>query len=427
MTHRVKLIVIATSACLVLFLMVGSVLGRDEAPNDVYRHFNVFTEVLWRIKSEYVEEPDMKDVTLGALNGLLESIDPYASYLNADQLRQYERSQKTDTAGVGLALSRKVGYVSVIDAIPGSPADKAGLTTGDMIETIGGVATRDMPLAYAEMLFRGKPGSSVDFTVLRVRQTAEPQQFHLTRVAVADPPVRSEMLPGDIGLLRVQSLESGKSKEVARHLKTLTDQGAKKIILDLRRCATGAAEEGAALADLFIDNGLLTYSEGQKSARHEFRASSETTVSRLPLVVLTNRGTADGAEVAAAAIQDDKRGEVVGERTYGDAGIRDTVQLQDGGAVILSVAKYYSPSGKALQDEGVTPTVVAVAEEPLPLVEGEEPRIEFVPEPAPADDQPLQKAIEVLTQGAGSVARDNERAQPRDPQLPTMPPNHIQQ
>src|SRR3954453_16284089 len=151
MSRRLKYLVVSTSTCLTLLLLIGGVLGRSASADDTYKHLSVFSDVVARIKSEDVEEPDMKSVTLGALNGMLEAIDPFASYLNADQYKEYVKTKDAKRADVGLTLSKKYGYlgeVGVVDAMPGSPAAKACLSTGDMIETIGGIATRDMPLAY---------------------------------------------------------------------------------------------------------------------------------------------------------------------------------------------------------------------------------------------------------------------------------------
>ncbi|MCP5109675.1 MAG: PDZ domain-containing protein [bacterium] len=406
MNSRVKLLIITSSSCLVFFLLLGAVLGHGADSDQVYRHFAVFTDVLHRIKSEYVEEPDLNNVTLGAVNGLLEAIDPYASYLSEDQYNQYRKRLRSQKAGLGLVLSRKVGYVSVVDTVPGSPADKAGIATGDIIETIGGVATRDMPLAYAEILLCGKAGSTVDLTVLRVRQSAEPQEFQLTMAKVATPEVRSQLISGDTGHISVRSLEKGRTTDVAKHVKKVTREGASRLILDLRRCATGDPEEGLAVADLFLDEGLMAYLEGQRTPRQSFLAESSTTISRLPMAVVTNRGTARGGELAAIALLENKRAEVVGERSYGDAAMRKAVPLDDGSAVILSTAKYYSATGKAVQDTGVTPTVVSIARDPLPAID-EEPRIEPRPEPSLDEDVILQKAIEVLTKGAATVAQDD--------------------
>jgi carboxyl-terminal processing protease len=241
----------------------------------------------------------------------------------------------------------------VVSVIPGSPADKAGLTTGDFIESIKGIATRDMPLAYAKLLLKGEPNSTIDMTVLR--RKPEPQKLTMTRVVVAYPPVESKMMADQVGYVKVPALNAAKVKEVAAAVTALQKQGAKKLLLDLRFSASGEPEDGIELANLFLDKGTITYVEGQKYPKKTYDAVAKNDISSLPLVVLTNRGTAAGAEVAAAALQGDKRATIVGEHTYGDASIRRPITMEDGSAVILSVAKYYTPDGKSIQDNGVTP------------------------------------------------------------------------
>ncbi len=402
MTSRIKLFVASTSTCLVFVLLFGAMRGKSASPEDTYRHLAVYTEVLSRIKSDYVEEPDMKSVTLGAVNGLLESIDPYASYLNADQYKQWMKSKDQHKAGVGLVLSKKYGYVGVVDAIPGSPAAKAGLTTTDVLETINGVATRDMPLAFAEILLEGDPGTTVEVGVLRFRKP-EPQKITLTRAVIEYPAVTAKMMPDQVGLIDVPSLEGNNLKEVSAKIEELQKQGAKKLVLDLRHCATGSPEDGTKLANMFLDKGLITYIEGQKVQRQDINAEASADITHLPMVVMVNRGTADGAEVAAAALLDDKRAEVVGERTYGDAAVRKAVTMDDGSAVILSVAKYYSPSGKAIQDTGVTPSVPMVEADAISVDDDGNP-ITAEPEQKPGDDVVLKKAIEVVTKGKSDIA-----------------------
>jgi carboxyl-terminal processing protease len=402
MTSRIKLFVVSTSTCIVFVLLFGAMKGRSASPEDTYRHLAVYTEVLSRIKSDYVEEPDMKSVTLGAVNGLLESIDPYASYLNADQYKQWMKSKDQHKAGVGLVLSKKFGYVGIVDAIPGSPGAKAGLSTTDVLETINGVATRDMPLAFAELLLEGEPGTTVEVGVLRLRKP-EPQKITLTRAALQYPAVVAKMEPEQVGLIQAQSLEGAKVKEIAAKVEDLQKQGAKRLVLDLRHCSTGGPEEGTKLANLFLDKGLITYIEGQKVQRQDFSADAAASISRLPLAVIVNRGTANGAEVAAAALLDDKRAEVVGERTYGNASVRKAITMDDGSAVILSVANYYSPGGKAIQDTGVTPSVPVAEVEAVALDDDGNPTTVETPQ-QPGEDVLLKKAIEVVTKGKGNVA-----------------------
>ena len=397
MNSRIKYLVVTTSTCVMLLLVLGTVLGRSASTDRPYPQLGVYTEVLHRIKSEYVEEPDMKSVTLGALNGLLESVDPFASYLNADQYKDYLKNKDAHKAGVGLVLAKKFGFVGIVGVTPGSPAAKAGLATNDMLETINGVATRDMPLAYASLLLEGEPGSSVDLTVVRVRRP-EPQKIKLTRANIVYPPVAEKMLADNIGYIQPDTLAPGKVKEVAAAVESLQKQGAQKLILDLRNCAVGTPEDGIALANLFLTKGEITYLQGQKVPRQDFEADAAKDITKLPLVVITNRGTADGAEIAAGALMDDKRAELVGERTYGDASLRKAVTMDDGGAIILSVAKYYSPSGKAIQDVGVTPeTVMSEPEAQVELDENGEPLPETPdqPEHKQQEDPLLKKAIEI--------------------------------
>ena len=399
MNRRFKLVVVTSSTLLVILLLAGARYGKSASPDDTYKHIAVYTEVLSRIKSDYVEEPDMKIVTLGAVNGLLESIDPYASYLNADQYREYLKAKDQKKASVGLLVSKRFGYVNIVDAIPGSPAAKAGLSTGDVIESINSVSTRDMPLAFAEILMQGDPGSSIELGILRLRKP-EPQKVTLTRANIVYPAVTSKMAADGIGLITVQSLATDQAQEVANQVRDLEKKGAKKLILDLRDCASGDPAKGIQLASVFLPSGLVTYTEGQKSPRHDFTASGSPVEAKLPLVVLTNRGTADGAEVAAAALQDDKRAKVVGERTYGEAAVQNAITMDDGAAVILSTAKYYSPGGKAIQDTGVTPEV-AVLDSQAAVESPDDDSLPPTPEPQKSgEDTILKKAIEMLTSGA---------------------------
>lgn len=399
MNSRLKYVFVSASTCLSLLFLVGSVLGQGASTEeDTLKHIGVFSDVVAHIKSEYVEEPDMKSVTLGALNGMLEAVDPFASYLNADQYRDYLKNKDLKRADVGLILSKRPGYVSVVAAIPGSPAAKAGFSTGDMIESIKGIATRDMPLAYAGMLLQGESGVEVDLSVVHARQI-EPQTVKLVRSLSALPAVDSSMLAGQVGYINIDALGPAQLRQTAEAIQKLQKDGAQKLILDLRDCAAGAPEDGIALANLFLSKGLVAYLQGQRVPRQNFDADPAKALTTLPMAVLTNRGTASGAEIAAAALQDNKRAQLVGEPTYGDAAQRKAITMEDGGAIILSVAKYYSPNGQAIQDTRVTPgTLVAEPEpqidydengEPLPQAQIEEQR------KSPSDPV-VKKALEVL-------------------------------
>src|SRR6185369_9124582 len=209
------------STCLTLMLLIGAVLGRGaSSADDTLKHIGVFSDVVAKIKTDYVEEPDMKSVTLGALNGLLEAIDPFASYLNADQYKEYLKTKDLKRADIGLLLSKKFGNVGVVGAVLNSPAAKAGFTTGDMIESIKGIATRDMPLAYATMLLQGEAGTTVDITVVRARRP-EPQATKLTRANLVLPSVEGRMLSGQIGYVNLDALSPNHVKEVSATVQKL--------------------------------------------------------------------------------------------------------------------------------------------------------------------------------------------------------------
>jgi carboxyl-terminal processing protease len=407
MNSRLKWVIVSSSTLVVVLLLLGARSGRAVATDDVYSHLKVYTEVLERIKVEYVEDPDIKSVTLGAINGLLESVDPFASYLNPDQYRQYEKGQDVKQAGVGAILAKRYGYVAVVDVLPGSAADKANISTGDLLESINNVATRDMPLAYAEQLLRGKPNTNIDVTVLRLRDR-DPQKVTLTRTAEVFPDVTAKLMPNGVGYVHVASLAGNRVKETKAKVDDLKKQGAKYVVLDLRHCSTGEQENGIALANMFLESGQITSLKGQKTEKKDFTASAADAIWKGPLVVITDRATAGGAEIAAAALLDDKRAQVVGERSYGDASLRKTIQMDDGGAVILSVAKYYSPSGKAIQDTGVTPSVQVAENDNSPEYDQEGNPI---PGTAPknTEDNLLKQSIELVT-GKTTVAQLRDQA-----------------
>ncbi len=405
MNRRFQFAVVASSTLLVSLLLFGAVKGHSAAASDsnsTYTKLGVYSEVLSRIKMDYVEEPDMKAVTAGAINGMLESLDPYASYLNADQYKQYLKSKESAKADVGLGLSRRFGYLTVVDALPGSPSAKAGLGTGDVIESISNVSTRDMPLAFSQMLMQGDAGSTVEISVLRTRRS-EPQTMKLTRAMLVYPPVTARLVTDQgepFGVISTSSLGTGRAKEIAAKIADLEKQGAKRFILDLRHCFTGEASEGIAVANLFEDKGLITYSVGQKVARQDYQADASKQVTKAPLVVIVNRGTAGAAEITAAALLDSKRADVVGEHTFGDAGIRKAITMDDGGAVILSVAKYYAPvAAKAIQDTGVTPDVVQAetdATAGTPDGDGVEQEPDADVKPAAGPDLIMKEAVKTL-------------------------------
>jgi carboxyl-terminal processing protease len=411
MNRRFQFLFVSSSLAAVLMLLVGVKLGRSASnSDDPYKHFSVFSEVITRIKSDYVEEPDMKNVTLGALNGLLESIDPFASYLNADQYKQYVATKGASKANVGLVLSRRFGYVSVVDSIPGSPAAKAGFHTGDMLETIKGISTRDMPLAFAEMLLMGDENSTVEVQVLRSRKP-EPEKVTLTRVKTTYPQPVLTLGADGVATFVVSSLQGNLKDAVKKGIEGAIAKGSKKLIIDLRHCSTGNAADGVTLAQWFLEKGDIGSLKGQRLGMDQqtFSADTSKLLWKLPVVLIVNRGTAGPAEVFATAMLENKRADVVGERTYGHASVQKALSLDDGSAVLLSVGKYYSPGGKAIQDTGVVPN--------YPMNDSilgpeEDPDGDGIPNETsdkPKEDTLLKKALELIN-GVKTVAGINPDA-----------------
>ena len=398
MSTKIKTAILVVSAGVLLFSLAGE-FGPVRASNDdAYKQMEVYSEVLSRVRSEYVEEPDLPSVTDGALHGLLESLDSNSSYLNREQYQDY-KDRKTSAKGtIGAAVSKRFGYASIVSVIPGGPADKSGLQDTDILESIEGKSTREMSLARIHSLLSGDPGSTVTLSVVRARR-AEPEKVVVTRDVVSIPPVEDKTLADGIGEIHVDALNKGKSQEIANKIKTLQKAGVKKLILDLRDCAEGDELEGIATANLFLNHGTITYLQGQKYPREAFNADPTKAVTTLPVAVLVNKGTAGAAEIVASAILENARGDVVGDKTFGDGSVQKLIELPDGSALILSVAKYYSPEGKAIQDTAVTPNImVADSNDDGPVPDEDE---NAAPsgndkQAAPKTDDQLQKAIQVL-------------------------------
>lgn len=399
MSPRLKFGVVFLSTLLTLMLVIGAVTGESkEKEQGAYRPLSVYTEVLAKIKSDYVEEPDMTKVTRGALQGLVEYLDPLSSYLTAEQYKVFQESQKNDDGGSGLAtgliLQKRSSLTHALGVLPGSPADKAGIRPGDYVEALDSLSTRVMPPAYMLSMLSGKPGTTISVLVRPASKPDEPVEHKLVRSKVELPPVASKILDGGIGYIDVDVLDENRVSDVGKALNRLRTQGATKWILDLRGTSWGEAQSGVKLANYFLRQGTITTLKGQQHPEQKLEALPGDALTDAPLVVITDRMTAGGAEIVAAAILDNNRGSVTGERTYGLAALSKTIPLDDGAALVLSVAKYHRASGKALQDGGVEPSHPL---SPTELRKYRSAEMEEAPQPAvPQEDPFLQRAIEIL-------------------------------
>jgi carboxyl-terminal processing protease len=360
MNRAARVGLICASVAIFLYAGIGHVLGRT--PDDkAYKSLTVFGEVLQKIQNDYVDEPNMRTVTAGSLHGLLESLDTQSSYLTPREYDEYKK--KTQSAGTGesgITLSKRFGYIIAISILPDSAAEKAGIHSGDIFESIGGFTTRDMSVGQAKNLLTGQPGTAVKVAVIR-RGKATPDDVDVVREKFT--PVKMTVQKGDNDtlVLRLTSLDAGRADEVRTRLLDAEKQGVHNVILDLRNCGRGPVSEAISIARFVVPSGTLTTLRGQTASTQVFSAEPKQVIWKAPVSVLIDGTTSGAAEVLASAIVANHRGNVVGERTFGLASEQKLITLDDGSALILTTANYYNPSGKSILEEGVAPTEVVHA------------------------------------------------------------------
>lgn len=376
MSFRGKMSILVISSFIALYAVVGGMLSpwtRAQQPiNDAGAQMRIFESVLQHIQNDYVDEPNLEKVRLGALRGLAGGLDPYSSYLTADQVKEFNSAKSTSKVGIGAEFSQVSLYLYVVSVTKGSTAEKAGLKAGDVIEYIENKATRDISLYDAKQLIMGEPGSTVNLRVLRSGE--KPQTIKVTRSAVATPPVETKIEPGKIGLIKVFSLSAGEAGDIRSAVQGLTKQGVQKIVLDLRGVATGTIDDGAAVANIFIREGEIAKVIGRENkVTKVYTADPSKAIFEGQINVLIDLGTAGASEVVASAILERKRGEVVGERSFGAGTEQQLFTLRGGDGLLLTTAKWASASGVPFLGEdrnstGVKPSVeVKRPDTPEPL------------------------------------------------------------
>jgi carboxyl-terminal processing protease len=375
-------LVFATSVVIFAALGLGYVLGElgwlgvhaGDEQSAAYSQMHVYAEVLRKIQNYYVTPPNIPEVTNGALHGLLDSLDPDSSYLTAAEYKIYKDRPATDNAQLGLTVSKRFGYATIVNVLPGSPADLNHLRDGDVIDLIDGQSTHDIPLALVRFMLEGKPGTTVTISVVRPFKP-DPDKIVITRTVPATPALGEQFYENaTILYLKPGVLTASRVDDLAARIKG-AGKG-HKILLDLRDTTGSDPKQGLRLANFFLKQGTLGSLEGQKFPQQTFTADPALWLTDAPVAVLVNRGTYGAPELTAAAIEDLKRGDVVGERTFGEGSVQKTIDLPDGGALMLTIAKYEDPAGKKIEDEAVTPNVVvsgpADTDEPMPANNGDE-------------------------------------------------------
>lgn len=402
MNRLTKLVIVLLSLLVLSYVGLGYLLGQTRAER-AYRPLTVFTEVLQHIQQDYVEDPNMQLVTSSALRGLLEALDSNSSYLSPAEYAEYrKRSQNGPKGRTGAILSKRFGYVVIVSVLPESPAERAGLRYGDLVESIEGFTTREMSIEQAEMLLAGEPGTNAKLSVVR-RAGSESQTITVGRAVLASPRLVAEPIPtvepgaeANYAYLRIPSFDAGRTEAVRDALVALERRGARRLVLDLRDTASGDPREAIATARLFLTNGMIGSLRGQTVSTQEYAAEPGRVVWSHPVAVLISNSTSGAAEILAAALAETARGQTFGARSFGTASEQKLIPLEDGAAIVLTVAKYYSPGGTSIPDHGVTPSVEVTAA----AEDGEAERMRLAV-PDPARDPALRRAMEWLRGESG--------------------------
>jgi carboxyl-terminal processing protease len=423
MRFKTKIAVVVFSTLIAFYAIVGSFMSKSSqvvARGSQYGQISIFDEVLSHIIRDYVEQPDLEKVRIGSLRGLAEGLDPYSAYLTPEQVKQYD--PKASRAETGLVLSKVGGYAYVVAVLKSSPADQLGIKAGDFIEYVGKVPSRDLSLYDVEQLVNGQAGTTID---LRVLHQGQSHKLTVTRAKVTQPAVEARIEEPGVGYVKVTSFTDGKAAEVKSAVTDLAAKGAQKIVLDLRGAANGKLQEGISVANLFMGSGTLarTLGKGDKEIQN-FTADAAKAIFTGPLVVVIDHSTAGPAEIVAAAVRDQKRGELVGEKTFGTGSDQQLFSLSDGGALLLTTAKYAPASGKAFMEEPINPTVkverIVETETVLPDTDDDDdadkpeqqqqPQAAPVKPPQPVEDVQLKKAFELIKQAAKGAAAQKRAA-----------------
>src|SRR5947207_5781317 len=415
MSFKSKFLVIVLSASLAMYSIAGAwIATRAQQPaNDPNAQQKIFESVLQHIQNDYVDEPNMEKVRAGALRGLAYGLDPYSTYLTQEQVKDYHTGAKNNQVGIGAELSQASSFLYVVAPVKGSPADQSGVRAGDVIEYIDAKATRDISLYDARQLLNGAVGTEVKLRILR--SGARPLTLSVKRGTFRAPAAEAKMETGHIGILRINSLDNGEAADAKARLQDLTKQGAQKIVIDLRSVAGGDIQEGVTVANFFVRDGAIAKTIGrEQKVLRSFDADPKLALFSGPAVVLIDSGTAGAAEVVASAFAESKRGDVVGEKSFGAGAEQELFTLRDGDGLLLTTVKWASGTGKPFLGEdrthsGTSPTAevkrpeTAGAGDVDDLSTGDEdkpnpakpnaPPEPVVPKP---DDIQLKKAIEIL-------------------------------
>ena len=341
-----------------IFLSFFYFISANSSEVDIYKKIDLFGEVLEKINREYIDEINQSESMDSAINGLLQSLDPYSSYMSPEILEEMQTETSGEFGGLGIEVSMEAGVVKVISPIDDTPASKAGIKAGDYIVKINDTQVQGKSLSEAVDLMRGPVGSSIELTVRR-RGEKKALTFNITREIIEIQSVKSELLEENIGYIRLTSFNENSSDQIEKQIKKLKkNKNLNSFILDLRNNPGGLLNQAIRISDFFLENGEIVSTKSRKKSdnRKWFAKKGDITDGKT-LLVLINYGSASASEIVAGALKDHKRAIVIGENSYGKGSVQSIIPLKNRGAIRLTVAKYYLPSGKSISEVGVRPDI----------------------------------------------------------------------
>ena len=329
--------------------------------NELYEKINLFGEVLENIEKEYVDDVNQAEMMDSAINGVLQSLDPYSAYMSPELFKEKQTDTKGEFGGLGIEIGMEAGVVKVISPIDDTPAAKAGIKAGDYIVQIGGEQVQGKSLLEAVKMMRGPVGTSIDLTVRR-KNIKKPLEFKIVRKIIEVQSVNSKVLGRnkDLGYIRLKSFNENSDKQFLKSIKDFEKKNkVKGYVLDLRNNPGGLLTQAINITDFFLDDGEIVSTKGRKvSETRKFFARKGDETNGKPIVVLINNGSASAAEIFAGALKDHKRAIILGENSYGKGSVQSIIPLRNGGGMRLTISKYYLPSGKSISEVGVTPDIL---------------------------------------------------------------------
>ena len=340
-----------------IYLIVSLITSAQANPNDeLYKKLDLFSDVLNTIKKEYVDEVKQDEVIDSAINGMLQSLDPYSSYMSPEAFQNMNRDTKGEFGGLGIEITMEAGLVKIITPIEGTPADKAGVLAGDYIVKINGKQVKGMTLLDAVKLMRGKVGTSINITVRRP-EIEDEIKFKITRAIIKIREVSAE-IKSNIGYIRLRAFNEQSHNQLIKQLNKITNNKLDGYILDLRNNPGGLLSQAIKITETFLDGGEIVSTKGRgKNDIKIFNAKKGDKINKKPLIILINQGSASASEIVSGALKDHKRAILVGEKSFGKGSVQSIIRLKNRGGLRLTTAKYYLPSGVSIHEKGVEPDI----------------------------------------------------------------------